>query len=80
MPRLLSPDDACIQVDVRGYRYSGKTINVTDPAAVRDLKAVGYTTADVAATPVRSGGFTCTQCGFKAFFSRCGRCGGDCTR
>ena len=84
MPRLLSPDDACVQVDIPtvggNRRYTGKTIDVSDARHVNVLRQVGYTVADVAQAPVRSGGFTCTQCGFKAFFARCGRCGGDCKR
>ena len=80
MPRLLSPDDACVQVDVRGHRYSGTTINVSNPADARALKAVGYTVADVSAAPVRAGVYKCSECGFKAFFNRCGRCGGNCEK
>lgn len=80
MPRLLSPDDACKQVDVRGHRYVGRTIDVVNPADARMLKAVGYTVADIAGSPVRAAGYICASCGFKAFFNRCGRCGGPCEK
>lgn len=82
MPRLLSPDDKCVQVDdVRtGRRYTGTTVNVTDPSAIRALKEVGYTVAGISATPVRSGGYACVSCGFHGFFKVCGRCGGDCEK
>lgn len=81
--RLLSPDDACKQVDVplgRGMRYSGTTINVPDPNHVRALKAVGYVQADVAGGPAHAAGYRCAACGFNAWFKTCGRCGAACER
>lgn len=83
MSRLLAPDDKCAQVDVpigRGLRYTGKTIDVSDPSHVRALKAVGYTSADVSGTPVRAHGYRCAGCGFNAWFKTCGRCGAACER
>lgn len=83
MSRLLSPDDRCVQVDVpfgRGRRYSGKTIEVTDPGHVRKLREAGYTVGSVAGAPARSGGFECLDCGFASFFRLCSRCGGRCDR
>jgi hypothetical protein len=83
MHRLLSPDDACKQVDVpigRNQRYSGTTINVSDPSHVRALKAIGYTAAAVAGSPVRQGGYRCSECDFSSFFRLCSRCGGVCER
>jgi hypothetical protein len=84
MARMLSPDDKCIEFDMPtvagNHRYRGKTIEVTDSRHEKVLKAVGYTVADVSAAPVRSGGYKCIECGFKAFFNRCGRCGGDCEK
>lgn len=83
MPRLLSPDDACISVDVptnRGTaRYDGRTIDVSNPVHERALKAVGYTTASVAGAPARSAARRCGSCGFSSFFTTCGRCGGTCS-
>lgn len=78
MPRLLSPDDKCAQVDIRGLRYTGKTIDVTDPRAIRELKAVGYVQADVSGGPARAKGYRCTACGFASYFRRCSRCGDTC--
>jgi hypothetical protein len=83
MPRLLSPDDACIEVDVpigRGRRYSGKTIDVADPSHVKALRAAGYSLAGIAGQPVRRGGFECAECGFKSYFRLCSRCGAQCER
>jgi hypothetical protein len=81
MARLLSPDDACISVDVptnRGTaRYNGRTIDVTNPVHERALKAVGYTVADTSGAPVRRGGFDCAECGFRGYFRRCSRCGSE---
>jgi hypothetical protein len=78
MPRLLSPDDACISVKVptaRGERqYDGRTINVTDPTHIRMLKSQGYVLADASGGPSRVRGFDC-ECGFSSFFRKCGRCG-----
>lgn len=76
MPRLLSPDDKCLEVDVRGLRYRGKTINVTDPVAVKQLREAGYTMADTAGVITR-GGFAC-ECGFQSYFRLCSRCGSEC--
>lgn len=81
--RLLSPDGACVSVDVpigHGRRYNGTVLDVTDPAHVRALREVGYTPGDVAGAPARASGFRCTECGFRAFFATCGRCGGTCQR
>jgi hypothetical protein len=81
---MLSPDDACISVDVPTYggkaRYNGRTIDVSDPSHARALKAIGYTVAGTAQGPARSGGYRCLECGFSAFFKSCGRCGGLCER
>lgn len=83
MPRMLSPDDACIGVDVpttRGTaKYNGRTIDVTNPVHERALKAVGYTIASVAGAPARAAARRCTSCAFSSFFKVCGRCGGECT-
>uniref|UniRef100_UPI003F4975D7 hypothetical protein n=1 Tax=Pseudonocardia sp. CA-138482 TaxID=3240023 RepID=UPI003F4975D7 len=80
MPRLLSPDDPCKEVDVpigAGRRYRGTIIDVADPAHVRALRRAGYTVADVAGVPTRAAGFECGACGRRNYFRRCGRCGRD---
>jgi hypothetical protein len=80
MARLLSPDDACIEVDVpfgRARRYRGKTIDVSDPDHVKALRAAGYTMADTAQGPAQARGFECTACGRRNYFRRCGKCGHD---
>lgn len=83
MARLLSPDDACIGVDVpttRGTaRYDGRTIDVTNPLHARALKAVGYTVAG-SGVPARAAGYSCGECGFKGWFNVCGKCGSPCER
>jgi hypothetical protein len=83
MPRLLSPDDKCVQVDVplgRNRRYSGQSIDVSDPSHVRALRLAGYTVADTAGAPAKTGGFECANCGFHSYFRTCSRCGGMCER
>ena len=80
MTRLLSPDHACVQVDApSGRRYSGTVLDVTHPGDVRAMRAAGYTAASVAGSTARTASRTCTRCGFRAFFTTCGRCGGVCT-
>jgi hypothetical protein len=83
MPRLLSPDDACVQVNVpfgRAQQYTGKTIDVSDPGHIRALKSAGYTMAGVAGAPSRSSGYRCADCDFASFFRTCSRCGATCER
>lgn len=84
MPRMLSPDDACRGVDVPTYggkaSYNGTVIDVSEPSHARALKAAGYTVAAVAGAPIRSGGFSCSECSFKSYFRSCSRCGADCVR
>lgn len=80
MPRLLSPDDACVQVNVpigRGQQYTGKSIDVSDPSHIKALRQAGYTLSDIGGPPSRRGGFECTACGRRNFFRRCGKCGLD---
>lgn len=78
--RLLSPDHACISVDApSGRRYDGTVLEVTDPADVKAMRAVGYTSADIGGGPVR-GGFRCASCDFASFFRTCSRCGDTCER
>lgn len=80
MPRLLAPQQGCIEVDVpSGRRYRGNILAAEGEDA-RLLRAAGYTAADVAGGPSRARGFTCTDCGFVAFIATCGRCGGSCER
>jgi hypothetical protein len=78
MPRLLSPDDACISVKVPTYegarQYDGKTIDVSNPVHARMLKEIGYVQADIGGGPSRARGYDC-ECGFSSFFRKCGRCG-----
>lgn len=84
MARMLSPDDACISVDVPTYggkaRYNGRTIDVSDPSHARALKAVGYVQADISGGPARTSGFRCSGCGFSSYFRACSRCGASCER
>lgn len=83
MARLLSPDDACIGVDVpygRSRSYEGTTIDVSDPSHVKLLRQAGYTLADTAGRPSKAPGFECLDCGFQSFFRLCSKCGSECER
>lgn len=84
MPRLLSPDDACISVDVPTYggkaRYNGRSVDVSNASHVKALRQVGYTVADTSGAPVRRGGYHCGPCGFASYFRLCSRCGAECKR
>jgi hypothetical protein len=79
--RLLSPDHACVSADApSGQRYDGTVVEVTNPGDVRALRTAGYTAAGAAVGPTRARGYRCTGCGFKGWFTTCGRCGGVCAR
>lgn len=81
MARLLSPDDRCVAVtSLSGRKYSGTSFEVSDPRDARALRQAGYTVADTGGVPSPGAGFQCKSCGFKAFFRRCSRCGGECER
>lgn len=80
MTRLLSPDGACVEVDTDRRRYRGTVLEVADSRDERDLRAAGYTVGDVAGEPPKASGRRCTSCGFKGWFTTCGRCGGVCER
>lgn len=80
MTRLLAPDKACLEMEVRGrvYRQRGGDgpIVVDDPAHARLLKAAGATELCTGFAGSR-GGFRCDGCGRLNHFRRCGRCGSD---
>lgn len=86
MARLLSPDDAARGADVRdifGRTTSYDTgrdgiTHVDNPDHVKTLRAVGWTPAGFG--PAKADGYVCENCGFRAFFTTCSRCGGTCTR
>lgn len=81
MARLLSPDQGCVAVDApSGLRYKGRILDVTNRADERAMREVGYTVASVAGAPAKRAARHCVVCGFKGWFTTCGRCGGDCER
>lgn len=77
--RLLSPTGGCKQVDIglqrSEARYSGNILDVDNQAHISALRKAGYTPASVAGPPAKAKGFDCTECGFRSFFRKCGRCG-----
>lgn len=78
--RLNSPDGACVGVDVpvgNARSYEGTIVEVTDPSHIKALRKIGYTTTSAAGVS-RSAARVCRACGFHAFFTTCGRCGGEC--
>ena len=84
MPRLLSPDDACVSVKIPvgdlEATYNGRVIDVDSPSHIKMLRNEGYTVADVSGTPSRTKGYRCPKCAFSGFFKICGRCGATCER
>lgn len=83
MSRLLLPDDAVREVDVRSpfgtRRYKPGRDGTITPANSHDNRAL----RELGATPAALGAFggrgrRCGGCGFLSYFVRCGRCGGHC--
>ena len=77
MSRLLSPADALTEVDVGRNRYRGRIVDDPHPADARLMRQFGYTVASTAG-PAHTGGRQCIDCGFRGWFTRCGRCGSSC--
>lgn len=80
MARLLSPDGACVGVDVGAGSYNGTVLEVTNRSHERALRAAGYTSGDIAGGPARTAGRQCEGCGFLSYFVTCSRCGGHCAK
>lgn len=81
--RLGMPDVACKSIDVEGVRYAGGadgTVEVDNPKHARLLIREGQAFVASGRTAATPGGFTCTACGFRAFFTICSRCGGSCSK
>ena len=73
--RLLAPATGAVEVSTDRNNYRGRIIEVSDRADIKELRAAGYTAASTAGPPIRSKSHDCTECGFRAYFRRCGRCG-----
>lgn len=77
--RVASPDSRCIEVEgVTGLRY-GTEGGFYDmhPADAKALVAEGgFIPSMTGVTSIRIG-FCCTKCGFRCWFKRCSRCGGE---
>jgi len=84
MPRLLSPDDACVRVKIPvgdlEATYKGRVIDVDSPSHIKMLRDEGYVLADVSGGSSRASGYRCPKCAFRGFFKVCGRCGGACEK
>lgn len=87
MARLCLPDSAVKGIDVQGARLgftatynAGRdgTVTVDNPRHERALRDLGAFPANLGGRP--RGGYRCTKCGFAAYITTCGRCGGDCER
>lgn len=87
MARLCLPDGAVKGVDVQGARFGFKTsydagrdgtVTVDNARHERALRDLGAFPANLGGRP--RGGYRCVACGFAAFITTCGRCGGRCER
>lgn len=84
MPRLAMPDGAVTGIEVEGARtgvvarYNGRIVDVENPRHARALRELGAFAVNVGGRT--GGGYRCSDCGFRAYFTSCGRCGGDCER
>lgn len=86
--RLMPPGRELVEADVtrpsgRGRRYRvGRDGAVVprDEHDARVLRESGWTTPSSSGALATARGRRCVRCGFGAFFTRCGRCGGECVR
>lgn len=87
MARLIAPNDTMREVEIQGartgyakrYRWGRDgVVNVESRAHEKALREAGFTSAGVPGAV--SGGRTCKACGFKSWFVKCSRCGGECHR
>lgn len=81
--RIAMPDRACKSVDVEGVRYQGGadgTVEVDNPRHARRLIREAEAFVASGRTAAAPGGYVCTACSFRSFFTTCGRCGGACSK
>lgn len=76
-----APDGAARQVDVGGRRYRSQDgIYQMLPQDAKLLRASGGFAPNLGGATPRRAGYRCQKCGFGAFFTTCGRCGGECEK
>ncbi|MEU5426837.1 hypothetical protein AB0H73_14705 [Streptomyces olivoreticuli] len=88
MARLCLPDGAVHGVEIEGARTGARTgsytagrdgtVTVDNRQHERALRELGAFPSNLGGRP--RGGYRCTQCGFAAFITTCGRCGGTCEK
>lgn len=80
--KVVAPAKACVEVDGlsgRRYRAEDGIYEMTARDGKALVRAGGFAPSLAGATS-RTTGYRCGACGFGAFFTTCGRCGGACTR
>jgi hypothetical protein len=80
--RVCAPDGAQREVDgVTGARYrSSDGVYDMHPRDAAAYKTIGAFSPSLAGAATRSGGYSCTDCGFASWFTTCSRCGGACRK
>ncbi|MEV7006842.1 hypothetical protein [Streptosporangium sp. NPDC051022] len=80
--KVVAPARAVTEVDgLSGRRYRAKDgIYEMSPRDGRALVQAGGFLPSLAGATSRATGYRCTRCGFGAFFTTCGRCGGPCDK
>ncbi len=83
--RLLMPNDAVRQVDIRcpdgtTRRYAGGIISPADRHDERALREFGATPAGLGTWAADDDGRPRCECGFASYFATCSRCGGHCPK
>lgn len=87
MARLCLPDGAVRGIDIQGAQTGATTnytagrdgtVTVDNPQHEKALREYGAFAANLGGRT--RGGYRCTDCGFAAFITTCGRCGGTCER
>jgi len=80
--KVVAPAKACVEVDgLSGRRYTARDgIYEMSERDGRALVRAGGFVPSLAGAASRATGYRCASCGFGAFFTTCGRCGGACSR
>lgn len=82
--RLAMPDKACVGLEVEGAQsghttgYYGRVVDVENPGHEKALRDLGAFPVNLGGRP--AGGYSCPECDFASYFTRCGRCGTACVR
>lgn len=84
--RIAAPSGAVAGMEIKGMqtgrvtKYPGRIMDVDNPVHAKALLAEGAFPVSLSGRTNSGLGYRCTDCGFGAFLTTCGRCGGTCER